>query len=46
MVQTKCERQKIGEVIELLHQISVRVWTDITLSQENIDIWPEGGRSY
>ena len=41
MVQTKFEREKIGEVLELLQHTVVGVWAEITLSQDNLNIWPK-----
>ena len=43
MVQTKFERQKIGQVLELLKHTVVGVWAEITLSQDRLNVWPESG---
>eukprot|EP00984_Skeletonema_dohrnii_P031047 scaffold23084_cov153-Skeletonema_dohrnii-CCMP3373.AAC.2 len=40
---TKFERRKIQRVLELLKLTGHDAWKDITISQENIDAWPERG---
>ena len=43
MVSTKFETRNIGEALELPSKAVTGVWSDIALSQENIDAWPENG---
>ena len=45
MVQTTFESAKIGEVLELIVKTVPEVWNNITLSQTNMDTWPEQGNN-
>ena len=40
MVSTKFERTKFGEAIELLQKTAAGVWTNINISQENMNACP------
>ena len=43
MVQTKFERAKIGEALDLLSKTMDGVWNNITFSQEHLEAWPLAG---